>query len=170
MKHESIETNAALLIILALVVIIGGLVEIVPLHYIELSHYTDWTVGHVGSGSLGWVTMVTFYLIIMLRNTTLYSVKLVYVHFFLATIGILLYITALWVSGIGQGLMLRAYDQYGNLKYTFIETVLFMHGPLVARAIAGMFFVTGLLIMIYNVYKTITQAQSVESYSTAQEA
>jgi len=137
-----------------------------------LSHYTDWTVGHVHSGALGWVAMVTFgsFYHLIPRNTTLYSVKLVYVHFFLATIGILLYITALWVSGIGQGLMLRAYDQYGNLKYTFIETVLFMHGPLVARAIAGMFFVTGLLIMIYNVYKTITQAQSVESYSTAQEA
>ncbi|MCK5726529.1 MAG: cytochrome-c oxidase, cbb3-type subunit I [Thiotrichaceae bacterium] len=138
-----------------------------------LSHYTDWTVGHVHSGALGWVAMVSFgsfyHMIPKVWNTTLYSVTLVYVHFFLATIGILLYITALWVSGIGQGLMLRAFDEYGNLKYTFIDTVLFMHGPLVARAIAGMFFVTGLLVMIYNITKTISQANKpVKSNATAQ--
>jgi cytochrome c oxidase cbb3-type subunit 1 len=129
-----------------------------------LSHYTDWTVGHVHSGALGWVAMVSmgslYHMMPRIWNTTVYSVKLIYVHFFLATIGILLYITALWVSGIGQGLMLRAFDNFGNLKYSFIETVVFMHGPLVARAVGGMFFVTGMLVMAYNMWMTIARAKS----------
>ncbi|WP_298609304.1 cytochrome-c oxidase, cbb3-type subunit I [uncultured Thiothrix sp.] len=131
-----------------------------------LSHYTDWTVGHVHSGALGWVAMVSigsfYHMIPRLWNTTIYSSKLIYTHFFLATIGVILYITALWVSGIGQGLMLRAFDEYGNLAYTFVETVTFMHGPLVARAIGGMFFVSGMLVMAYNVYMTITRAKQEE--------
>ncbi|PIE01801.1 MAG: cytochrome-c oxidase, cbb3-type subunit I [Thiothrix nivea] len=136
-----------------------------------LSHYTDWTVGHVHSGALGWVAMVSmgsfYHMIPKLWNTTIYSTRLIYTHFFLATIGVILYITAMWVSGIGQGLMLRAFDEYGNLAYTFVETVSFMHGPLVARAIGGMFFVAGLLVMIYNVYMTIVRAKQEESVSIA---
>ncbi len=129
-----------------------------------LSHYTDWTVGHVHSGALGWVAMVSigslYHMMPRLWNTTMYSISLIYVHFFLATIGILLYITALWVSGIGQGLMLRAFDNFGNLKYSFIETVVFMEGPLIARAVGGMFFVTGMLFMAYNMWMTIRLAKS----------
>jgi len=136
-----------------------------------LSHYTDWTVGHVHSGALGWVAMVTFgsfyHMIPRLWNTTIYSLKLVYIHFFLATIGILLYITALWVSGIGQGLMLRAFDQYGNLAYSFIETVVFMHGPLVARAIAGFFLVAGILLMTYNIAMTIMKREQINELNAA---
>ncbi|MEN9432829.1 MAG: cytochrome-c oxidase, cbb3-type subunit [Pseudomonadota bacterium] len=128
-----------------------------------LSHYTDWTVGHVHSGALGWVAMVSigsfYHMIPRIWNTTLYSLKLVYVHFFLATIGTILYITAMWVSGIGQGLMLRAFDEFGNLSYSFIETVAFMHGPLAARAVGGLFFLTGMLVMAYNVYMTIARAK-----------
>jgi cytochrome c oxidase cbb3-type subunit 1 len=128
-----------------------------------LSHYTDWTVGHVHSGALGWVAMITFgsfyHLIPRLGETRLYSVKLVYVHFWLATIGIVLYIASMWVSGIGQGLMLRAFDDYGNLAYTFIETVVFMHWPLVVRMIGGMFFVSGILVMSFNVFMTIRNAK-----------
>ncbi len=131
-----------------------------------LSHYTDWTVGHVHSGALGWVAMITFasfyHMIPRLWNTTLYSTQLVYTHFFLATIGTILYITALWVSGIGQGLMLRAFDEYGNLAYTFVETVAFMHGPLVARAVGGLFFLSGMLLMAYNIYMTISRAKQEE--------
>lgn len=131
-----------------------------------LSHYTDWTIGHVHSGALGWVAMVSigsfYHMIPRVWNTTLYSLKLVYVHFFLATIGTILYITAMWVSGIGQGLMLRAFDDYGNLAYTFVETVSFVHGPLVARAIGGMFFVSGMLVMAYNVYMTVSRAKQEE--------
>ncbi len=128
-----------------------------------LSHYTDWTVGHVHSGALGWVAMVSFgsmyHMIPRLYDTKLYSQKLVYVHFFLATIGIVLYIVAMWVSGIGQGLMLRAFDEYGNLAYTFVESVAFMHWPLVTRALGGAFFVTGISIMAFNIYMTISHAK-----------
>lgn len=129
-----------------------------------LSHYTDWTVGHVHSGALGWVAMISFgalyHLIPRLYDTTLYSIRLVYVHFFLATIGIVLYIVAMWVAGIGQGLMLRAFDEFGNLSYTFIETVVFLHQPYVVRAIGGGLFLTGMLIMAYNVAMTILGARS----------
>ncbi len=124
-----------------------------------LSHYTDWTVGHVHSGALGWVAMISFgsfyHLIPRLYETRLYSTRLVYVHFWLATIGIVLYIASMWVSGIGQGLMLRAFDEYGNLAYTFIESVQFMHWPLVVRMLGGMFFVSGVVIMAFNVAMTI---------------
>ena len=128
-----------------------------------LSHYTDWTVGHVHSGALGWVAMITFgsfyHLIPRLWETRLWSTRLVYVHFWLATIGIVLYIAAMWVSGIGQGLMLRAFDEYGNLAYTFIESVQFMHWPLVVRALGGAFFVSGILLMCFNVAMTIRTAK-----------
>jgi cytochrome c oxidase cbb3-type subunit 1 len=131
-----------------------------------LSHYTDWTIGHVHSGALGWVAMITFgsfyHMVPRLWGTKLYSTKLVFVHFWLATIGIVLYIVAMWVAGIGQGLMLRAFDQYGNLAYTFVETVVFLHIPYVVRLIGGVFFLSGSLLMIYNLIKTVTAERSVE--------
>ncbi len=123
-----------------------------------LSHYTDWTIGHVHSGALGWVALVSFgslyHMFPRLYNTRMYSEKLIYVHFWLATIGIVLYITAMWVAGIGQGLMLRGFDEYGNLAYTFIETVEFLHTPYVWRAIGGAFFVVGAFVMVYNLALT----------------
>ena len=128
-----------------------------------LSHYTDWTIGHVHSGALGWVAMITFgsfyHLVPRLWDTKLYSTRLVYVHFWLATIGIVLYITAMWVAGIGQGLMLRGFDEYGNLAYTFIETVRFLHWPYVVRAIGGAFFLAGVLVMVYNFAMTVAAAR-----------
>ncbi len=128
-----------------------------------LSHYTDWTIGHVHSGALGWVAMITFgslyHLVPRLWDTALYSVRMVYVHFFLASIGIVLYITAMWVAGIGQGLLLRAFDEYGSLAYTFIETVAFLHTPYVARAVGGAFFLAGVLVMVYNCAMTIARAR-----------
>jgi cytochrome c oxidase cbb3-type subunit 1 len=128
-----------------------------------LSHYTDWTVGHVHSGALGWVAMVSFgsfyHMIPRLYDTHLYSTRLVYVHFWLATIGIILYITAMWVAGIFQGLMLRSFDDYGNLAYTFVETVAFLHSPYMVRALGGLFFLVGTLVMSYNIYMTIRMAR-----------
>ncbi len=128
-----------------------------------LSHYTDWTIGHVHSGALGWVAMISFgsfyHMIPRLYDTKIYSVKLIYAHFYLATIGIVLYITAMWVAGIGQGLLLRAFDDFGSLAYTFIETVSFLHKPYVVRAIGGGFFVAGVLVMAYNVAMTILQSK-----------
>jgi cytochrome c oxidase cbb3-type subunit 1 len=132
-----------------------------------LSHYTDWTIGHVHSGALGWVALVSFgslyHMLPRLYNTRMYSEKLIYVHFWLASIGIVLYITAMWVAGIGQGLMLRGFDEYGNLAYTFIETVEFLHTPYVWRAIGGAFFISGFLVMVYNVAMTIFMARREEA-------
>jgi len=128
-----------------------------------LSHYTDWTVGHVHSGALGWVAMISFgslyHLIPRLWETKMYSERLIFAHFWLATIGIVLYISALWVAGIGQGLMLRAFDEYGNLAYTFIESVSFLHAPYVVRVISGLFFVSGMILMAYNVFMTIRKGR-----------
>ncbi len=126
----------------------------------SLSHYTDWTIGHVHSGALGWVAFVSFgalyYLVPKLwGRKELYSLRLVGVHFWVATIGIVLYITSMWISGIMQGLMWRAYDTLGFLQYSFIETVEAMHPYYVIRALGGLLFVVGSLIMVYNIYKTI---------------
>jgi cytochrome c oxidase cbb3-type subunit 1 len=127
-----------------------------------LSHYTDWTVGHVHSGALGWVAMVSFgslyHMIPKLWNTKMWSQKMIEVHFWFATIGVLLYITAMWISGITQGLMWRAFDQYGNLQYSFVESVAAMHPFYAMRAIGGMFFVTGMLLMFINVMVTVRLA------------
>ncbi|BCB25419.1 cytochrome c oxidase, cbb3-type subunit I [Sulfurimicrobium lacus] len=128
-----------------------------------LSHYTDWTVGHVHSGALGWVAMISFgslyHLIPKLWDTKMYSEKLIGIHFWLATIGVLLYITAMWISGIMQGLMWRAFDDFGNLQYSFVESVAAMHPFYAMRAIGGMFFLTGMLIMVFNAFMTIRQAK-----------
>ncbi|MFA5241500.1 MAG: cytochrome-c oxidase, cbb3-type subunit I [Sulfuricella sp.] len=128
-----------------------------------LSHYTDWTVGHVHSGALGWVAMISFgslyHLIPKLWDTRMYSEKLINIHFWLATIGTLLYITAMWISGIMQGLMWRAFDDFGNLQYSFAESVAAMHPFYAMRAIGGMFFLTGMLLMVFNTYMTIRQSK-----------
>jgi cytochrome c oxidase cbb3-type subunit 1 len=134
-----------------------------------LSHYTDWTVGHVHSGALGWVAMVSFgslyHMIPKLWNTKMWSQKMIEVHFWFATIGVLLYITAMWISGITQGLMWRAFDQYGNLQYSFVESVAAMHPYYAMRAIGGMFFVTGMLLMFINVVATVRQANRAAALS-----
>jgi cytochrome c oxidase cbb3-type subunit 1 len=127
-----------------------------------LSHYTDWTIGHVHSGALGWVAMVSigalYHMVERMWASRMYSVKLVNVHFWLATIGTAIYITAMWVAGIMQGLMWRAYDEYGNLAYTFVESVAQMHPYYAMRAVGGFIFFTGAVIMLYNVTVTIRRA------------
>jgi len=126
----------------------------------SLSHYTDWGIGHVHSGSLGWVAFVSFgalyHLVpVLWKRTSLYSMRLVSYHFWIATVGIVLYITSMWISGIMQGLMWRAYDNLGFLQYSFVETVAAMHPYYVIRASGGVLFLTGALIMAYNFYRTI---------------
>ncbi len=139
-----------------------------------LSHYTDWTVGHVHSGALGWVAMISFgsmyHLIPKLWDTRMYSEKLINIHFWLATIGTLLYITAMWISGIMQGLMWRAFDDFGNLQYSFAESVAAMHPFYAMRAIGGMFFLTGMLIMAFNTFMTIRQSGREAAASALQPA
>jgi cytochrome c oxidase cbb3-type subunit 1 len=131
-----------------------------------LSHYTDWTVGHVHSGALGWVGMITFgslyHMVPRLWNTELYSNRLANVHFWLATLGVLFYIVAMWISGILQGLMWRAFDEYGNLVYTFAESVEAMHPFYAMRAFGGILYLTGMILLTYNCYKTIAQAKAAQ--------
>jgi cytochrome c oxidase cbb3-type subunit 1 len=126
----------------------------------SLSHYTDWTIGHVHSGALGWVAFVSFGAVyhlvpVLWRRAGLYSDRLVSVHFWISTIGIVLYITAMWISGIMQGLMWRAYDELGFLQYAFIESVEAMHPYYVIRAGGGVLFLIGALVMAYNLWRTI---------------
>jgi len=129
-----------------------------------LSHYTDWTVGHVHSGALGWVAMVSigamYFLIPKLFDTEIYSKKLIESHFWIATIGIVLYITSMWISGIMQGLMWRAINSDGTLTYSFVESVQAMHPFYIVRAGGGLLFLFGMLIMAYNIAKTIAQGKA----------
>lgn len=127
----------------------------------SLSHYTDWTIGHVHSGALGWVAFISFGAIyhlvpVLWKKKELYSMRLVNIHLWVATIGIVLYITAMWVAGIMQGLMWRAYDAMGFLEYSFVETVEAMHPYYIIRALGGLLYLSGMLIMVYNCWKTIT--------------
>jgi cytochrome c oxidase cbb3-type subunit 1 len=132
-----------------------------------LSHYTDWTIGHVHSGALGWVAMVSvgamYFLIPKLFDTELYSKKLVETHFWIATIGIVLYITSMWISGIMQGLMWRAINDDGTLTYSFVESVQAMHPFYIVRAGGGLLFLIGMLIMAYNIGKTIAQGKAIHA-------
>ena len=126
-----------------------------------LSHNTDWTIGHVHSGALGWVGMITvgsLYVLIprIWNKQKMYSTDLITTHFWLATAGTIFYIVSLWISGIGQGMMWRATNPDGTLVYSFVDTVLFSHYPYIGRAFGGLLYVTGMVVMAYNVYKTIT--------------
>ena len=125
-----------------------------------LSHYTDWTIGHVHSGALGWVGFVSFGALYCLvpwlwGRERLYSLRLVSWHFWVSTIGIVFYICAMWVSGILQGLMWRAYDDMGFLEYSFVETVAAMEPFYIIRALGGALFVFGAFIMTYNLWRTM---------------
>tara|TARA_B100000959_G_scaffold228935_1_gene244456 strand:+ start:340 stop:1758 length:1419 start_codon:yes stop_codon:yes gene_type:complete len=125
-----------------------------------LSHYTDWTIGHVHSGALGWVAFISFGAIYHLvpklwKRKELYSLKLVNAHLWIATIGIVFYISAMWIAGVMQGLMWRSYDSLGYLEYSFVETVMAMHPYYIIRALGGVLFLIGALIMVYNLWKTV---------------
>jgi cytochrome c oxidase cbb3-type subunit 1 len=128
-----------------------------------LSHYTDWTVGHVHSGALGWVAMVgygaIYHMIKKLYGVEkMYSESLINVHFWLATIGTVVYVVAMWVSGIMQGLMWRDYDEYGALTHTFVESVSEMQPYYAMRVIGGIIFHLGTWIALYNIVMTVRQA------------
>jgi len=126
-----------------------------------LSHYTDWTVGHVHSGALGWVAMISIGSIYSLLpklfgKEQMWSSKLIEAHFWLATIGVVLYITSMWVAGIMQGLMWRAVNPSdGTLTYSFVETLVAMYPFYFVRLLGGIIFLSGMWLMLFNVYKTI---------------
>lgn len=130
----------------------------------SLSHYTEWTVSHVHSGALGWVGLISFgalYHMIprLWGKNEMHSVKLISIHLWLACIGIVLYMTSMWAAGIMQGLMWRSYDEMGFLKYSFIEIVSSLHPLYVIRAVGGLFYLSGALIMAYNVWMTISKGK-----------
>jgi cytochrome c oxidase cbb3-type subunit I len=133
----------------------------------SLSHYTDWTIGHVHSGALGWVAFISigamYYLIPRLFGREIYSPKLIETHFWISTIGVVLYITAMWISGIMQGLMWRAVNDDGTLTYSFVESVQAMHPFYIIRLLGGIFFLSGMFVMAYNLIKTIAGAKPVEA-------
>ncbi|MCM8856953.1 MAG: cytochrome-c oxidase, cbb3-type subunit I [Candidatus Thiodiazotropha sp.] len=139
-----------------------------------LSHYTDWTVGHVHSGALGWVAMVAigaiYHMMMRTFHTEMWSLKLINAHFWTATIGTVIYVVAMWVSGIMQGLMWRAYDEYGTLAYTFAESVEAMHPYYAMRAVGGGIFLLGALLMLINVLMTVMKASSEGSLQQARTA
>jgi len=129
-----------------------------------LSHYTDWTIGHVHSGALGWVAMMTIgsmYCLIprIYDKEGMYSTKLIDVHFWTSTIGVVLYAVSMWISGVTQGLMWRAFNDDGTLTYSFIETVKFTYPYYGIRLLGGLVFFSGMLVMVYNVYKTIADVR-----------
>lgn len=129
-----------------------------------LSHYTDWTVGHVHSGALGWNAMIAigamYHMITRMWNTEMASSKLVNVHFWIHLTGAVFYITAMWGSGVLQGLMWRAFDEYGNLVYTFADSVAAMHPFYALRALGGFLVFSGFCIMLYNTIKTISAVKA----------
>ena len=125
-----------------------------------LSHYTDWTIGHVHSGALGWVAMVSigamYYLIPRLfGREEMHSIKLITLHFWVATIGVVLYIASMWIAGVAEGLMWRAVNPDGTLTYSFAESVKNVYPYYAVRLLGGSLFFSGMLIMAYNVWKTV---------------
>jgi cytochrome c oxidase cbb3-type subunit 1 len=128
----------------------------------SLSHYTDWTIGHVHAGALGWVGMITmgslYYLIPRLYGQTkMYSVRAIELHFWICTLGVVFYIAAMWVAGVMQGMMWREVNPDGTLAYTFVESVKATFPFYVVRLVGGLMYLTGMLIMAWNTVMTARQ-------------
>ncbi len=133
-----------------------------------LSHYTDWTIGHVHSGALGWVAMISIgavYFLIpkLFGREEMYSIKLIDWHFWMSTIGVVLYIVAMWIAGIMQGLMWRAVNEDGTLTYSFVESLQAMYPFYFIRLLGGVLFFSGMLLMAYNVWKTVADGHPVDA-------
>ncbi|MGD8547571.1 MAG: cytochrome-c oxidase, cbb3-type subunit I [Thiohalophilus sp.] len=134
----------------------------------SLSHYTDWTIGHVHSGALGWVGLVSIgsvYFLIpkLFGKQEMHSVKLIDTHFWIATIGIVVYIASMWIAGVMQGLMWRAVNDDGTLTYSFVESLEAMYPFYTVRLIGGLLYLSGMFIMAYNVWKTIAGGKSADA-------
>ncbi len=133
-----------------------------------LSHYTDWTIGHVHSGALGWVGLVSmgalYYLIPrMFGRKEMWSVPLIELHFWVATVGIVLYIAAMWIAGVMQGLMWRAVSPDGTLTYSFVESVKATYPFYAIRLVGGLLYFSGMLIMAWNVWKTVASGRATDA-------
>jgi cytochrome c oxidase cbb3-type subunit 1 len=138
-----------------------------------LSHYTEWTIGHVHSGALGWVAMITigsmYYLIPRLfGRESMYSTKLIEWHFWWSTIGVVLYIASMWIAGVAQGLMWRAANADGTLTYSFAQVLNTMYPFYGIRLLGGALFFSGMLLMAYNVWKTVRMGRVVNDAAIPQ--
>ncbi len=139
----------------------GSFMAIRPVN--SLSHYTDWTIGHVHAGALGWVAMITFgsiYSVVpwLWKRERMYSAALVEWHFWLALTGTIIYVFAMWNSGIIQGLMWRTYTEEGTLAYSFLDSLLAMYPYYIARTFGGLLFLIGAIVGSYNIWMTIRHA------------
>ena len=129
-----------------------------------LSHYTDWTIGHVHSGALGWVAMISvgsLYALIprLYGLDRMYSIKAIDIHFWTTTIGIVLYVAAMWIAGLMQGLMWRALNADGTLTYTFVEALKATYPYYAVRVLGGFMVFSGMLLMAWNVWKTVSSVK-----------
>jgi cytochrome c oxidase cbb3-type subunit I len=131
-----------------------------------IAHFTDWIPGHVHDGVLGWVVFMImaalFHMAPRMFKREIYSKKLMETQFWLQTTAVVLYFTSLWIAGITQGMMWRAVDEYGNLMYSFIDTVNVLHPYYVIRTIAGVMYLTGFVMFAYNMIKTMTSSRQIE--------
>ncbi|WP_290650179.1 cytochrome-c oxidase, cbb3-type subunit I [Aquisalimonas sp.] len=141
-----------------------------------LSHYTDWTIGHVHAGALGWVAFISFGAIYALipklyGRESMHSIKAIELHFWISTIGVVLYIAAMWIAGVMQGLMWRAVNEDGTLTYTFIESLVATYPYYMVRLLGGILFFAGMLLMAWNVWMTTRAVkEEVPKPAAAQEA
>jgi len=139
----------------------GSFMAIRPVN--SLSHYTDWTIGHVHAGALGWVAMITFGSIYAMvpwlwRCRAMYSARLVEVHFWFAVAGTIIYVMSMWNSGVVQGLMWRTYNESNTLAFSFLDSMVAMHPYYIARAVGGLLFLIGAVVGSYNIWKTMQMA------------
>jgi cytochrome c oxidase cbb3-type subunit 1 len=137
-----------------------------------LSHYTDWTIGHVHAGALGWVAMISMgciYALLprVLGRNSMYSIRLIDIHFWTSTIGTVLYIASMWMAGVMQGLMWRAVNEDGTLTYTFVESLKATYPFYAIRLAGGVLFLAGAFIMAYNVWKTVAESKTPEPVPVA---
>lgn len=131
-----------------------------------LAHFTDWIVGHVHDGALGWVGFMSigamFHMAPRMFKREIYSKSLMNAQFWIQTLGVVMYFTSMWIAGITQGMMWRAHDEFGNLAYSFIDTVTVLHPYYTIRAVGGTLYLIGMLMFAYNIYKTMTVGRRVE--------
>jgi len=131
-----------------------------------LAHFTDWIVGHVHDGVLGWVAFMImaalFHMAPRVFKREIYSKSLMNTQFWVQTLGVVLYFTSMWIAGITQGMMWRAHDEFGNLAYSFIDTVTVLHPYYTIRAVGGTLYLVGMFLFAFNMYKTMTSSRRVE--------
>jgi cytochrome c oxidase cbb3-type subunit 1 len=131
-----------------------------------LAHFTDWIVGHVHDGVLGWVAFMImaslFHMAPRVFKREIYSKSMMNTQFWIQTLGVVLYFTSMWIAGITQGMMWRAHDEFGNLAYSFIDTVTVLHPYYTIRAVGGTLYLVGMFLFAYNMYKTMTSSRRVE--------